>query len=541
MQYIFVVFIYVLNAIIVHPMPSRTDASFIAAFTEVFNILQVRDYQPALNVMDNKCSKAVGKHTQSNKMEIQLVPPHNHRANATKRAIGTFKKHFVAALATADMLCPLQLWEKFLLQMELTLNLLRFSHRNPLISANYELYGPFDFNKTPLALLRTKALVYDDPATQTSWAPHATDGFYVGPTIDHYQCLCFYIPLTRRFRFSDTWRLYPTHYEIPILSKNDKTLLAAGDIFEQLGGTIPTTASAKMKHLAAIRQLTAIMSAQPDAPSLVPTATRVETATPPRVAVAAPLRVATTLNTITSLRTIRLLPSVHQCVARNNNPFQILSNDDNDKCDDVTVVASNCSPRTPLQVLHDNHVLPDVPTSMPWPPTCCLHFIQKPSPLLIPLPSAIPIITTRPTTQLLRTILPPNPELRPPPHVIPSPNPSTRRVKSPPTALPQTLLLVPPVEPSHVAHDLWPSTNKQARSTAPTAPPRYNIIDPNGNHHDQPITQSSTQPWRSTRITYPCMPGNISIQAMHHVMTLKASKVATNSQWTSPIINIKEH
>jgi hypothetical protein len=37
------------------------------------------------------------------------------------------------------------------------------------------------------------------------------------------------------------------------------------------------------------------------------------------------------------------------------------------------------------------------------------------------------------------------------------------------------------------------------------------------------------------------MPGNISIQAMHHVMTLKAIKVATYSQWTGPIINIKEH
>jgi hypothetical protein len=39
MQYIFVVYIYDLNAIIVHPMPSRTKASFIATFTEVFNNL----------------------------------------------------------------------------------------------------------------------------------------------------------------------------------------------------------------------------------------------------------------------------------------------------------------------------------------------------------------------------------------------------------------------------------------------------------------------------------------------------------------------
>jgi hypothetical protein len=36
------------------------------------------------------------------------------------------------------------------------------------------------------------------------------------------------------------------------------------------------------------------------------------------------------------------------------------------------------------------------------------------------------------------------------------------------------------------------------------------------------------------------MPGSISIQAMHPLMTLEAIKVATNSQWTRPIMDIKE-
>jgi hypothetical protein len=118
--------------------------------------------------MDNQCSKAVEQHIRSNKMEIQLVPPQNHRSNAAKRTISTFKEHFVAPLATVNMLCPLQLWDKFLPHVELMLNLLRFSCCNPLISANHKLYGLFDFNKMPLALLGTKALVYNNPATQTS-------------------------------------------------------------------------------------------------------------------------------------------------------------------------------------------------------------------------------------------------------------------------------------------------------------------------------------------------------------------------------------
>jgi hypothetical protein len=40
MQYIFVAYMYDLNAIIVRPMPSHADAAMIAAFTKVFTILR---------------------------------------------------------------------------------------------------------------------------------------------------------------------------------------------------------------------------------------------------------------------------------------------------------------------------------------------------------------------------------------------------------------------------------------------------------------------------------------------------------------------
>ncbi len=131
----------------------------------------------------------VEKYIWSEKINIQLVPPHKHRANAAEQAIATFKEHFIAALATVDQLCSLQLLDEFLPQVELTLNMLRFSRRNPKISANQEVYGSFNFNKTPLAPLGTKVLIYDDPTSQASWAPHATDGYYVGPANNHYRCL----------------------------------------------------------------------------------------------------------------------------------------------------------------------------------------------------------------------------------------------------------------------------------------------------------------------------------------------------------------
>ena len=132
--------------------------------------------------------------------------------------------------------------------------MLRFSRCNPKISANQEVYGALDFNKTPLALLGMKALIYDNPTSRALWVPHATDGYYVGPAPHHYWCLRFYIPATQCFCFSDMWRLYPTHCQIPIASQHDLSILAATDLLTALGGNIPSSATAKAKHVNAIRQ-----------------------------------------------------------------------------------------------------------------------------------------------------------------------------------------------------------------------------------------------------------------------------------------------
>ncbi len=119
--------IYDLNAILVRAMPSKTNGAMIAAFKDILADLNARRYSPNLNIMDNECSKAVEVHIRSNHMDILLVPPYNHRANAAKCAIAMFKEHFISALTTVDRNCPLQLWDVFFPQVELTLNLLRFS------------------------------------------------------------------------------------------------------------------------------------------------------------------------------------------------------------------------------------------------------------------------------------------------------------------------------------------------------------------------------------------------------------------------------
>jgi hypothetical protein len=116
-----------LNSILVRAVPSQNDGAMIAVFTDILANLNASRSAPTLNKMVNECSKVVEAHIQSNHMDIHPVPPHNHRVNAAECAIATFKEHFISALATVNRNHPLQLWDDFLPQAELTLNLLQFS------------------------------------------------------------------------------------------------------------------------------------------------------------------------------------------------------------------------------------------------------------------------------------------------------------------------------------------------------------------------------------------------------------------------------
>ena len=61
----------------------------------------------------------------------QLVPSHNHRANAAERAIQTFKSHFKAGLANLDPTFPVTEWDRLWRKLFLTLNFLRTCRINP--------------------------------------------------------------------------------------------------------------------------------------------------------------------------------------------------------------------------------------------------------------------------------------------------------------------------------------------------------------------------------------------------------------------------
>ncbi len=118
----------------------------------------------------------------------------------------------------------------------------------------------FDFNKTPIAPIGIKSLVYNDPAVRTSWALHGTDAFYVGTAPKHYWCLCSYMPTTHCCCVADTWQQYPSHCMILTMSAADLTVLAACNVLRTLKSTIPSATIKATDHSTAIWMLHAIVN-----------------------------------------------------------------------------------------------------------------------------------------------------------------------------------------------------------------------------------------------------------------------------------------
>ena len=63
---------------------------------------------------------------------------------------------------------PLREWDRLIPQAIITLNLCRNARVNPRISAYAYVFGPFDFNKTPLAPPGTKVVVHAKPTDRAT-------------------------------------------------------------------------------------------------------------------------------------------------------------------------------------------------------------------------------------------------------------------------------------------------------------------------------------------------------------------------------------
>jgi hypothetical protein len=95
---------------------------------------------------------------------------------------------------------------------------MRASRLDPTKSAYEQVHGVFDFNCTPLAPPGMKVMVHEKPHKRATWAPHASEGWYTGPAVEHYRFFSVWIPETRSMRVCNTVAWFPSTVPIPNVS-----------------------------------------------------------------------------------------------------------------------------------------------------------------------------------------------------------------------------------------------------------------------------------------------------------------------------------
>jgi hypothetical protein len=222
------------NAILAEPISNRKAATILAATKKMHNILRSKGRGPQLHILDNECSDIMKSYFNQSNIKYQLAAPGQHRTNAAERAIRTFKNHLIAGLCSTDNEFPIHLWDRLLPQALITINLMRGSRINPKHSAWSQLFGPYNFNKEPIAPPGIRVLVHVKPENRTTWAAHADEGWYIGPASEHYRCYRVYMTETKAERITDTIEWYPTKTTLPTASSTEVITAALNDVRHEL-------------------------------------------------------------------------------------------------------------------------------------------------------------------------------------------------------------------------------------------------------------------------------------------------------------------
>ena len=144
-------------------MKTCNKGDILQAYHKIHTKLTLHGMKPKLQMLDNEVSTILLNYLEKNKIQVQLAPPHMHRQNLAERAIRTFKEHFISIRAGCDPEFPKNLWCRLIPQSVMTLNLMQPSRIHPKLSAYSYINVEFNYNRTPLALVRTKVLVHKKP------------------------------------------------------------------------------------------------------------------------------------------------------------------------------------------------------------------------------------------------------------------------------------------------------------------------------------------------------------------------------------------
>ena len=144
-----------------------------------------------------------------------------HRRNIAKRMIHTFKTHLLSMLAGVDPRFPVTRWDLLLNQAKITINLLCTSRIDPDKSDWEFMWGPFNYNATPLGPPGFRIIMHAKGTTRRTWDFKGIEGFYIGPAMNHYCCYTLLCNNTQAIVVSDTIIFRHQTLNLPFLTAED--------------------------------------------------------------------------------------------------------------------------------------------------------------------------------------------------------------------------------------------------------------------------------------------------------------------------------
>ena len=134
-------------------MQNRSSGKIVRTYLILMQRLKAAGIRPKKHVLDNECSKENKQAIKENELEYELVPKGQHKTNLAGRALQTWKSHTIGSLSVVSATFPLGLWDELLPQLDMQVNLLRYSNIHPKVCSWDVLNGAHDFNMHPLAPL----------------------------------------------------------------------------------------------------------------------------------------------------------------------------------------------------------------------------------------------------------------------------------------------------------------------------------------------------------------------------------------------------
>ena len=210
------------NAIFIQPFKSKSDAHQISAYNAITERMKALGLSANLHVLDNEASAAyIDCITNKWECNHQKVPPDMHWPNIAKRMIPAFKAHFFSMLAGINPRFPVTRWDLPLHQEEITINLLCTLQFDPTKSAWELMFGPFNYNATPLGPPGCYIIINAKGTTWRTWDFKGLEGFYIGPEMNHYRSYTLLGNSTQAIVVSYTIIFWHHTLNLPVLTADD--------------------------------------------------------------------------------------------------------------------------------------------------------------------------------------------------------------------------------------------------------------------------------------------------------------------------------